>query len=502
MWNGTNPSSQQQRDVYATNDTSRNTDQNRSNSHQINTMVDDQLHMDAVSALTSLQGSGVRPSTTIPSQLVRALSSSNGSMPYVSATVAGTAPSTVIAGNSMVSRHYSDDYTALSQPQQPHFDDQLIGNGGLYSHHSYHRPPMYGSNSGLNGGVVNGHSALHQQQMSAVLSPYAASLNYGGGLPSVVPQIHAPPVMPTSMSRQPSSTMPTSLSVALSSSLHPNQKCHHSEEMVKLSSSTVMSSEIQRPLYPFDRPTSSEPMPEYNSIYHPAHPNDLPSNRTEDPVDMDDGEDDDMEQGNEKNEIVGDTDRNDDDDDDDDDDNDVIDEEQAIVKDDEDDEEVHEETTPIVENVAIVSSPRGKPEAAALALAASKLDTVTKNESIGEDNIDNHVDGAPVAEKPKKVSHSPSKKSPNKKPTSRKKVPATSNGGVSSMSTSVLLTTSPTMNTMPPKREFLLGENVPQMSDAEYNNLKEMMIQFCRVPLLSEFSRPVALLHPEVRFAT
>ena len=48
------------------------------------------------------------------------------------------------------------------------------------------------------------------------------------------------------------------------------------------------------------------------------------------------------------------------------------------------------------------------------------------------------------------------------------------------------------------KREFLLGEVAPDMTDAEYHSLQEMMIQFCRVPLLSEFSRPVAMLHPEV----
>lgn len=32
----------------------------------------------------------------------------------------------------------------------------------------------------------------------------------------------------------------------------------------------------------------------------------------------------------------------------------------------------------------------------------------------------------------------------------------------------------------------------------EYENLEALMVQFCRVPLLAEFSRPVALLHPEV----
>ena len=36
------------------------------------------------------------------------------------------------------------------------------------------------------------------------------------------------------------------------------------------------------------------------------------------------------------------------------------------------------------------------------------------------------------------------------------------------------------------------------MTEAEYNNLCALMHQFCRVPLLAEFSRPISLLHPEL----
>lgn len=46
-----------------------------------------------------------------------------------------------------------------------------------------------------------------------------------------------------------------------------------------------------------------------------------------------------------------------------------------------------------------------------------------------------------------------------------------------------------------------VDDPVPPISDVEYENLETLMEQFCRVPLLSEFSRPVALLHPEVSFA-
>jgi hypothetical protein len=43
-----------------------------------------------------------------------------------------------------------------------------------------------------------------------------------------------------------------------------------------------------------------------------------------------------------------------------------------------------------------------------------------------------------------------------------------------------------------------LDDPVPEITDKEYSNLEDLMVQFCRVPLLAEFSRPVSLLHPEV----
>lgn len=56
------------------------------------------------------------------------------------------------------------------------------------------------------------------------------------------------------------------------------------------------------------------------------------------------------------------------------------------------------------------------------------------------------------------------------------------------------------------KKSSKSQKGIPTMNDpvqpitaAEYENLKSLMIQFCRVPLLAEFSRPVSLLHPEVR---
>jgi hypothetical protein len=50
-----------------------------------------------------------------------------------------------------------------------------------------------------------------------------------------------------------------------------------------------------------------------------------------------------------------------------------------------------------------------------------------------------------------------------------------------------------------PKWALTLDDDIPDMTPQEYTNLQQLMVQFCRVPLLAEFSRPIALLHPEVR---
>ncbi|GKY91158.1 hypothetical protein MPSEU_000088600 [Mayamaea pseudoterrestris] len=48
------------------------------------------------------------------------------------------------------------------------------------------------------------------------------------------------------------------------------------------------------------------------------------------------------------------------------------------------------------------------------------------------------------------------------------------------------------------RTERLLEEAAPPITEMEYLSLIDLMVQFCKVPLLNEFSRPVALLHPEL----
>ena len=59
--------------------------------------------------------------------------------------------------------------------------------------------------------------------------------------------------------------------------------------------------------------------------------------------------------------------------------------------------------------------------------------------------------------------------------------------------------TKPKKSTPPPKA---VGPSIedpfPPVTEEEYENVEKLMMQFCRVPLLAEFSRPVSLLHPEV----
>jgi hypothetical protein len=57
----------------------------------------------------------------------------------------------------------------------------------------------------------------------------------------------------------------------------------------------------------------------------------------------------------------------------------------------------------------------------------------------------------------------------------------------------------PKKSTPPPKT---VGPSIedpfPPITEEEYENVEKLMMQFCRVPLLAEFSRPVSLLHPDV----
>ena len=84
---------------------------------------------------------------------------------------------------------------------------------------------------------------------------------------------------------------------------------------------------------------------------------------------------------------------------------------------------------------------------------------------------------------------SPAKK--RKKATTTKTASgATKRGKKNAPTNSVLIKKNPGVPTM--------DDIVPPITDVEYENVEALMSEFCKVPFLAEFSRPVSLLHPEV----
>jgi hypothetical protein len=126
--------------------------------------------------------------------------------------------------------------------------------------------------------------------------------------------------------------------------------------------------------------------------------------------------------------------------------------------------------------------PRGKPEAMAKALAKARLVAERKETVHQESEQQEKTHGQ---KKSTKKAVAAKKSSSLKKSVSRRKT-------VSPTAVKALYSTTS------PRREMLLNEKPPKITVEEYENLNDMMKQFCRVPLLAEFSRPVSLLHPEL----
>lgn len=157
--------------------------------------------------------------------------------------------------------------------------------------------------------------------------------------------------------------------------------------------------------------------------------------------------------------------------------------------------------------------PRGKPEAMHANIMrakaeASRLEIKDDEDSLGEDEDDDDDGqeataavlkpdpslGVVASAIPKKMSVPSSKsaaigggKELRKRPSPPKKKTAPSHRSPS---------TSPTNESV--MENLLETQTTRPISEQEYENLDNLMEQFCRVPLLAEFSRPVKLLHPEV----
>jgi hypothetical protein len=140
-------------------------------------------------------------------------------------------------------------------------------------------------------------------------------------------------------------------------------------------------------------------------------------------------------------------------------------------------------------------APRGKPEAIAKALAAARIHEKieelqaeqdveavaepVEEEEEDEEDYDEEVDvkveeDVAPAEVVTDETPKPKPKKPRKKPVATAKKPKAE---------TIALT---------------VDDPYPKITDVEYECLEGLMEKFCRVPLLAEFSRPVAILHPEV----
>jgi hypothetical protein len=147
--------------------------------------------------------------------------------------------------------------------------------------------------------------------------------------------------------------------------------------------------------------------------------------------------------------------------------------------------------------------PRGKPEATAKAFSLAEVKAVkAKKEDRGHKKNSATTTTPPPpppnASNKKKSTSSSKKQAPDSSTAKGNKSPKRSNSRKRlSLPLTVASAPSPLLS-IPARSELLLGEVAPSISDGEFQSLEQLMTQFCRVPLLAEFSRPVALLHPEV----
>jgi hypothetical protein len=497
--------------------------------------------MDAVSALASLQsgsssGGGYAHSTTnsnhnlnnhdtfIPAHLARTLSNNIGTLSYGTTTTSAAAAA-VLSNQLMQQRQYSEDFTTqqnqayfglsggIHEDHHRHHHHNNMNTNSLFTH-PYH---SYGPTSFHNtSGVVTGHSSLQQQQQVSLSSyvqqpPPPTSYTTGSSLSGLVPAATINTTAPTTMSSSHQGLQAAAMSMTgleLSSSLqqqhhHPSQQQYFEPEeqhaMNELSSSSG-NTMMYHPLHPNDRPKVATATSNNNSTFplndstatmhrpseHAATKNDVAhGNAVLESTHDDVGKDVTIGDPDLIQRVAEDTHNGEK----------VIDEDEATrMKEDETHkgiEDHHNPTLPVMQKVEPVAVLRGKPEAAARALAAARLEQDRASSLLANVATETFSLEQVAIVIPKKPS---AKKAP-----SRKKSPSSIDGGVTNVTLSSLLVAQSSTSSVPElKREFLLGEHAPTITDAEYQNLKEMMSQFCRVPLLSEFSRPVAMLHPEV----
>jgi len=185
-----------------------------------------------------------------------------------------------------------------------------------------------------------------------------------------------------------------------------------------------------------------------------------------------------------------------------------------------DDEQDAEQDTPVREtsenNAALIYDVVKSPESTSSRPGSTEQDSLAnldEQTTNNEDDIPQNVVDAKVVSTPKVKSSASTTKSRKRKEPSTSKTPTAASKKRKTKSTpaSSKSKTSPTKKprATPKKTQTStielnsgsqpnLNQSVPSITPEEYANLDELMAQFCKVPLLAEFSRPVSLLHPEL----
>jgi hypothetical protein len=142
---------------------------------------------------------------------------------------------------------------------------------------------------------------------------------------------------------------------------------------------------------------------------------------------------------------------------------------------------------------AVFIQPRGKPEAMALALAAARIKASQQEELEDEEEED-------VSDKDDNMEVDDTEENPDDDDDEviAEPVAEPDDDDDNLIRGGKRLVKPVVSKRAAPRHSPLLLEPAQPMTGAEYENLEALMVQFCRVPLLAEFSRPVTLLHPEV----
>ena len=123
----------------------------------------------------------------------------------------------------------------------------------------------------------------------------------------------------------------------------------------------------------------------------------------------------------------------------------------------------------------------------------------SEDQDIKVDNVEVTPTRVVTEETDEAVSKVKEESSDDKKPSKRKTPPSTSS---KKTPTKKKKPSTPKKKTISPLQTTgcLPGihDSIAPITESEYANLDALMTQFCKVPLLAEFSRPVSLLHPEL----